>query len=57
MARIKSIEHVENHKTHLIVHALLEDGEECSIYVGGEVEVFYHKGTIKAYVKRAPGDK
>lgn len=52
MPEIKEIQHVENHKSYLIVHALTDEGDEVSIFVGGQIEIYYHKGKIKAYVKR-----
>lgn len=52
MPEIKEIQHVENHKSYLIVHALTDEGDEVSVFVGGQIEIYYHKGKIKAYVKR-----
>ena len=36
-----------------IVYVQTDDGSEASIYVGGQVELFFSKGQIKAHVKRA----
>lgn len=38
-----------------LVHVVLEDGTEGAVYVGGDVEVYFHKGQIKVFVKR-PSD-
>lgn len=52
VVEIIKILHAENYGEYMVVHVRLDDGEEAQVWVGGEVEVFYHKGTIKAYVKR-----
>lgn len=30
----------------------LDDGSESSVYIGGEVEEYYHAGKSKAHIKR-----
>ena len=45
----------DDHGEWAVNHVLLEDGQECEIWVGGDVTVFYHNGKIKAYVKRRKG--
>jgi len=54
MARIKSVVGAVNHGAYATVSVVLEDGTECEVYVGGDVEVFYdathHR--VKAVVKR-----
>lgn len=52
MSRIIEIQAIEDKETYALVHVLLDDGTEAVTYVGGEVEVFFHKGTVKAWVKR-----
>lgn len=39
-------------KKYAVVTVLTSDGDTADIFVGGEIEVFYHKEKIKAYVKR-----
>ena len=43
---------MDNKYAYAKVHVILDDGEDAEIYIGGEVEVFYHHERIKAYVKR-----
>lgn len=44
-------------KEYLLVWAIVEDKlgnqQECKIYVGGEVELFFSSGQVKAHVRRA----
>jgi len=37
---------------YVIVTVLTSEGDEADIWVGGQLEVFYHKGRIKGFVKR-----
>jgi hypothetical protein len=53
MAKIKKVLQVINKGDYALVYVLTEDGDEATIYCGGEVELFFHKGQIKAFVKRA----
>lgn len=58
MSKIKSILHTEiklrpDGNQYLLVNVLLTDGTEAVVVVGGEVEVFFHRGRIKAFIKRA----
>ncbi len=46
-----------NHDTFATIHVLLDDGMEGVVWVGGEVEAFYHKEKIKVFVKRNKLDK
>lgn len=52
MASISKILRVRNEKTRLIVTVELDDGMEATIYVGGQVETFFHKGQVRAWVKK-----
>ncbi len=52
MQKILQILHWENKGEYAKVYVLLDDGTEAEIYVGGDVEVYYYKGRIRAYVKR-----
>lgn len=52
MARIKEIVGCENRGKYALVHAILEDGTEVQIYNGGNVEVFFDHGVVKAFVKK-----
>lgn len=53
MPKIIKIVGMENRKEYGIVHVILDDGEEANVYVGGSVEVYLHKGQIKAFVKKS----
>lgn len=37
---------------YVTVTVLTDEGEEASIWVGGEIETFFHAGRIKAHIKR-----
>lgn len=52
MPRIIKIIGLENRQDYGLVHVVLEDGTEATVYIGGEVEVFFHKGQVKAFIKR-----
>lgn len=52
MPKITKILHLENKDTYAVVHAQTDEGDDVSIWVGGEVQVYLHKGKIKAFVKR-----
>lgn len=52
MSRIIKVQHIESKKTYALVHVLLDDGTEATTYVGGDVQVYFDKGTVKAFVKR-----
>lgn len=52
MPRIKEILHTDNKGAYALVNVLLDDGEEAVVWVGGEVEVYLHRGIVKAHVKR-----
>jgi hypothetical protein len=52
MPKIIKIQHIENRLEYALIYTLLDDGTEAVCYVGGAVEVFLHKGVIKAFVKR-----
>lgn len=54
MPRVAEIIGVEKSKKHVVVHILTDEGDTATIWVGGEVDVFYHKGIVKAFVKRRP---
>lgn len=36
----------------LVVIVQLDDGSECTVYVGGQVEAFFTNGQSRAFVKR-----
>lgn len=52
MPKIIEVEGMENRGEYAKVHVILEDGTEAEIFVGGDVEVYFHKGQIKAFIKR-----
>lgn len=52
MAKITKILHFQNKGDYALVNVLLDDGTEAVCIVGGDCEVYFHKGQIKAYVKR-----
>ena len=52
MAKIKQVVGMDNRGDYGIVHVILDDGTEAQVIVGGEVECYFHKGTVRAYVKR-----
>jgi hypothetical protein len=52
MPTIIKILGTENKQEYAIVHVLTSDGDEASVWVGGAVEVYFHKGKIKAFVKK-----
>ncbi len=52
MSRIKQILHMQNKGDKALVNVLLDDGTEAVVYVSGDVEVFFHKGIVRAYVKK-----
>lgn len=57
MAKVQSIQHTEirlkpDGTQYLLVNVLLDDGTEAQVVVGGQVEVFFHRGVVKAYVKK-----
>lgn len=52
MSRIKQILGWKNAGEYALVYALTDQGDEVTAIVGGEVEVYLHKGTIRAFVKK-----
>ena len=52
MPKYKQTLHIEDHKDYVVVHALTDEGDEVKIWVGGDLEVYFHKGQAKAHVKR-----
>jgi len=54
MAKIKKVLRMEkrNDGDYAIVYVQMEDGLEAGIAIGGECEVYFHKGVAKAFVKR-----
>lgn len=52
--RIIEIQHCENKGDYALVHVLMADGTEATVWVGGECEVFFDKGKVKAFVKKKP---
>lgn len=52
MPKIIQVEGMTNKTTHGLVSVILDDGTEAEVYVGGACEVFFHKGKIKAFVKK-----
>lgn len=54
MPKIINIVGMENRKDYALVHVVLDNGEECVVYIGGSVEVYLNKGRISAFVKRKP---
>ena len=56
MAKIIQVIGLDNKHAYGNVHVVLDDGTECTIYIGGSVEVFFDKGKIKAFMKRRSDD-
>ena len=55
---IKVLKHqTRYYEDYCVVAVLLDDGTEATVRVGGDVEVFFHHGQIKAVVKRAQSRK
>ena len=53
MARIvKIIRWERKDEDKAVVYVQLEDGEEYQVWVGGEVETFFHRGQLRAHVKK-----
>jgi hypothetical protein len=54
MAKIKEIIGMDNKGSHALVHVITDDGTECTIWIGGQVELFFdHKyNKVKAFVKK-----
>lgn len=53
MATIRKVLRMENRGEYAIVYVLMEHGdEEYKIYVGGDCETYFHKGTLNAYIKK-----
>ena len=52
MATIIKIVGVDNRKTYALVHVVLDDGTEATIINGGDCEVYFHKGQVRAWVKK-----
>jgi hypothetical protein len=53
MAKIIKILHFQDKDEYALVEVRLDDGTEGTVYVGGDVKVFLHRGKIKVVVKRA----
>lgn len=43
---------MDNRGDYALVHVILDDGTEGQAIVGGECEVYYHKGQVRVYIKR-----
>lgn len=57
MPKIIKVEGMVNKGTYGIVHVVLEDGTEATVWVGGDVEgPFYNKEQVKVFVKRKKDD-
>ena len=57
MARISKIVRWKKFDDHAIVYVQTEHGdEEYSIYIGGEIETYHHRGVNKAFVKKNRSD-
>jgi hypothetical protein len=52
MARIVKVNGLTNKGSYGLVEVVLDDGTEANVWVGGQVEVFYDREQIKAWVKR-----
>ena len=52
MAKIVEIVRCINKGDHAIVHVIMEDGLECTIWVGGECETYFWNGQARAHVKK-----
>ena len=52
MAKIIEIIGCDNKVKYANVHVLLDDGTEAEVWVGGNVEVYFDKGKIKAFVRK-----
>lgn len=35
-----------------VATVLTSEGEEARVFIGGEIETFFHSGVIKAHIKR-----
>lgn len=59
MARIIKVlkNQTKYYDDYCIVYVVLDHGGEAAVYVGGDVEEFYHRGQAKAVVKRAQSRK
>lgn len=52
---IKEVLGMDNRGSYGLVSVILDDGTEAQVIVGGEVDVYFHKGTVKAHIKRNKG--
>jgi hypothetical protein len=53
MAKIVKILRTHDLGDSLKIWVELDDGMQAIIYVGGAVETFFHKGQIRAFVKKS----
>lgn len=56
MARITKVlpNRTEYRDTYAIVHVIVDDSDECSVFIGGEVETYFddRHNRAKAWIKR-----
>lgn len=52
MSKIIKVVRCENRGETARITVLLDDGTEATVYVGGAVEVFFHNGQVRAFVKK-----
>lgn len=59
MSKILEVLRMHNKGSYALVDVVMEDGTEAYVWIGGDCEVFFDKGRIKAFVKKPPkaGDK
>ncbi len=43
---------MENRGAYALINVLMEDGTEAVVYCGGDCEVYFDKGKVKAFVKK-----
>lgn len=52
MVKILKVIGMVNKGSYAVVTVLTDEGDEAETYIGGSVEVYYHHGKIKAFVKK-----
>lgn len=54
MSHITKIIGLKKFDDYGIVTVQLDDGSEAEVFIGGQCEVYFHHGKIKAFVRRTP---
>lgn len=57
MAKILKVVGMDNKGDTAIVHVIMEDGLECTIWIGGECETYFWNGQSRAFVRKKGLDK